>query len=43
MAQDRLPEDEDALAKRLRRMDIAIAIAAGTLSLGLFYLALFPG
>ena len=43
MAEDRLSaEDEDALARRLLRMDIAIAIAAGILSLGLFYLALYP-
>ena len=43
MAEDRLSaEDEDALARRLLRMDIAIAIAAGILSLGLFYLAPYP-
>jgi hypothetical protein len=44
MAQNRLPgEDSEALERRLRRIDIALAIAAGALSLGLFYLALFPG
>jgi hypothetical protein len=44
MAQNRLPgEDSEALERRLRRIDLALAIAAGALSLGLFYLALFPG
>ena len=44
MAQDPLPgEDSEALERRLRRVDIALAIAAGILSLSLFYLAIFPG
>jgi hypothetical protein len=44
MAQNRLPgEDSEALERRLRRLDIALAVAAGVLSLGLFYLALYPG
>ena len=44
MAQNRLPgEDSEALERRLRRIDIALAVAAGVLSLSLFYLALVPG
>jgi hypothetical protein len=44
MAQNRLlGEDSDALERRLRRIDVALGVAAGVLSLGLFYLALFPG
>ena len=42
MAQNRLPgEDSEALERRLRRIDIALAVAASVLSLGLLYLALF--
>jgi hypothetical protein len=42
MAQNRLPgEDGEALERRLRRIDIGLAIAGCVLSLGLFYLALF--
>jgi hypothetical protein len=43
MAQNRLPgEGSRALEKKMRRIDIALAVAASILSLGLFYLALFP-
>jgi hypothetical protein len=34
-------EDSEALERRLRRIDIALAVAASVLSLGLLYLALF--
>jgi len=44
MAQNQLPgENSEALERRLQRIDIALAVAAGVLSLGLFYLALVPG
>jgi hypothetical protein len=44
MAQNQLPgENSEALEKRMRRIDVALAVAASVLSLGLFYLALFPG
>ena len=43
MAHNQLPdENSEALKKKVRRIDIALAIAASILSLGLFYLALFP-
>jgi hypothetical protein len=42
MAHNQLPDEtSEALKKKVRRIDIALAIAASILSLGLFYLALF--
>jgi hypothetical protein len=44
MAQNPLPgEHSEELERRLRRIDIMLAVAASVLSLSLFYLALFPG
>jgi hypothetical protein len=35
-------EHSPASEKRMRRIDIGLAVAASLLSVGLFYLALFP-